>query len=293
MVQTKHAIEQILAGHGIRPLKRFGQNFLIDGNLMRRLVAAAEISPQDVVLEVGPGTGSLTEELLAQCAHVVAAEVDHTLQAVCQSRFAESGKFTLVCGDALARKSVIAPALREAMEDQHQRFGGRLMLVANLPYQIATALVIDLLMTVPQMSRLCFTVQAEVADRLLASPGGKDYGPVSIIVQTLATGRRIAKVPPTAFWPAPLVHSAMLRLDRLVPEPVSAGVLQRMTSVVHHCFSHRRKTMLSNLRTCLDATQLAMVSAAGRWDLSARPEAWSVDQWVEIARLLAGDDGQG
>src|SRR5580765_3546951 len=109
MTQTLHDIQAILAGAGIRPLKRFGQNFLVDGNLMRKLVAAAEIRPDDVVLEVGIGTGSLTENLLEVSGYVVGAEIDRGLQALAKERFEEVAKFTLICGDVLSRKSMVAP----------------------------------------------------------------------------------------------------------------------------------------------------------------------------------------
>lgn len=287
MVQTRREIEAVLNGAGIRPLKRFGQNFLIDGNLIRKIVQAGEIRPDDVVLEVGPGTGSMTEELLAAAGHVVAVEIDNGLAAVCRDRFAGNERFTLLHIDVLERKSAIAPVVLETIRERQARLGGRMMLVANLPYQAATPLLVDLLLGDDLVSPLCFTVQAEVADRLLAEAGTKEYGPISVYAQALAVGRRIARCPPEAFWPSPDVTSAMVRLD-VTAEPSRSGPLRRsLARVVHGCFLHRRKTLRWNLRTLLSADQIERIAADGRWDLDGRPEQLTVAQWTALAEFLA------
>jgi 16S rRNA (adenine1518-N6/adenine1519-N6)-dimethyltransferase len=287
MAQTKTDIKAILSAAGIRPLKRFGQHFLIDGNLMRKLVAAAEVTPHDVVLEVGPGTGALTELLLAAAGHVVAVEIDRGLHAICESRVGTSPDLTLVHGDVLARKSRVEEQVLEILAERQSKLGGRIMLVANLPYQVATPLVVDLLLGELPVSPMCFTVQAEVADRLSASPGSKAYGPVSVFVQVLARPERIARVPPTAFWPEPKVESAMLRLDLKIERPPSP-VLDRLSEVVHGCFCHRRKTMGWSLRKLLTEAEYQGVQVDGRWNLGDRPERITVAQWVELAETLAG-----
>src|SRR5690606_29877536 len=132
-------------------------------------------------------------------------------------------------------------------------------------------LVVELLLGDLAVSPLCFTVQAEVGDRLLAGPGGGEYGPISIFAQALASGRRIARVPPEAFWPAPKVHSVMLRLDRQSDRPPRA-VIEQLTRLVHACFNHRRKTMRSNLRELLPPEAMEACAAAGGWSLNDRPE---------------------
>jgi len=281
MAQTKREIQTLFANAGVRPLKRFGQHFLIDGNLMRKLVAAARLRSDDVVLEVGPGTGSLTEELLRVCGHVVAVEIDRTLQTLCWARMGSIPHFTLIAGDVLERKSAISAGVGRELQARQTELGGRILLVANLPYQVATPLIIDLLVSV-----MCFTVQAEVADRLLANPDCKSYGPVSVFAQALADVERIARVPPAAFWPAPRVDSAMLRLSVRPESALPAAVQRTLTELVHGCFQHRRKTMKSNLRTLLDQAVLAHVERDGRWDLSVRPECISVTQWVALAGFL-------
>ncbi|MBP7933168.1 MAG: ribosomal RNA small subunit methyltransferase A [Phycisphaerae bacterium] len=287
MAQTKHQIQALLTTAGIRPLKRFGQHFLIDGNLMRKLVAAAGIRSDDVVLEVGPGTGSLTQELVALAGHVVAVEIDNTLQAVCRQVIGPSDRFTLIHTDVLESKNRIAPAVGKELAARHQILGGRIALVANLPYQVATPLIINLLLHELSVSPLCFTVQAEVANRFLAAPCTKDYGPVSIRTQALATTERVANVPPEAFWPVPEVDSAMLRIDRHSDAPISPAVQNELNRLVHGCFNHRRKTLRWSLRNLLNQRQLTRAEQDGRWDLSLRPECIRVAQWVALAGFCA------
>jgi 16S rRNA (adenine1518-N6/adenine1519-N6)-dimethyltransferase len=286
MTQTKREVQTLLESAGVRPLKRFGQHFLIDGNLMRKLLAAAGVQPTDVVLEVGPGTGSLTEELLAQAGHVVAVEIDRTLQTICWDRLGDRPNFTLIAGDVLESKGSIAPAVRHALQDRHRELGGRILLVANLPYQVASPLIVDLLTGPPRVTEMCFTIQAEVADRLQAPPGGKDYGPLTILTQALADVQRIARVPPEAFWPSPEVDSAIVRVVVRPDADLPDTVQRRLAELVHGCFNHRRKTMRWSLRDLLDEATLSRVEADGRWDLTLRPEDLAVDQWVALARFL-------
>lgn len=291
MAQTKKEIQTLLAAAGINPLKRYGQHFLIDGNLLRKLVAAAGVTRSDVVLEVGPGTGTLTEELLACAGHVVAVEIDKGLAGICRSRFGHSPRFTLLHRDVLERKSQIAAEVLETLERKRLELDDiapRAMLVANLPYQVATPLLIELLMGERRISPLCFTVQREVAERLAAPPGGKDYGPISIFAQALARIERIARVPPEAFWPVPQVDSTMLRLDIRDDQAVGPSVKRELARLVHGCFSHRRKTMRHNLRELLNEREYQQIESAGRWDLNDRPEQISVPQWMELASAFAG-----
>ncbi len=286
MGQTKTEIRAMLEAAGLRPLRQHGQHFLIDGNLLRKLVDAAGVTARDVVLEVGPGTGVLTDYLVERAGHVVAVEIDRGLHELCQHRFAAAGNMTLIHGDVLASKSQIDEPVLTALTERHAELGGRIMLVANLPYQVATPLIVDLLMGDLTVSPLCFTVQAEVADRLAASPGGKDYGPVSVCVQALARAERIARVPPSAFWPEPQVDSAMMRLDLREEGKLPLPVRQRLGTIVHHCFNHRRKTLKWTLNRALSDKQYALVESDGRWDLSLRPEQLSVQQWIQMAEMI-------
>lgn len=284
MAQTRREIQALLASAGIRPLKRFGQNFLIDGNLLGKLVAAADVRAGDVVLEVGPGTGVLTERLLESHTGVIAVEIDRGMQAICRERFGENPHFTLIPGDILAGKHRISPEVLEMLAAREPAPGRRRMMVANLPYQVATPLVVELLMGELAISPLCFTVQAEVAERFLAGPGSKDYGPISVFAQVLAEGERIARVPPEAFWPSPTVNSAMVRLDRRVDRP-AGEVIVALRELVHACFNHRRKTMRSNLRGRWEEETIVAAAEAGGWRPEDRPEMLAPWQWLGLAEF--------
>lgn len=296
MAQGRRAIQAALAAAGLRPLKRYGQNFLIDDNLMRKLVAAAGITARDVVLEVGAGTGALTDYLLLQAGRVVVVEIDRGLHALCAQRFAGRERITLLHRDVLERKSVVAGEVLDVIAAWHRRLDGRIMLVANLPYQVATPLIVNLLTGPLFVSPLCFTVQAEVAERMTAAPGGKTYGPLSVIVQALATCQRVARLPPEVFWPEPKVSSMMLRLDRREAGALDPTVTAKLVALVHGCFNHRRKTLKFSLQRMLGEETFAALRDAGAWDVSARPERLSVDAYIAMARFViereAGERGE-
>ena len=269
MSQTKHEILSLLAGAGTEPRHRFGQNFMIDQNLVRIVADAGRIEPGDLVIEVGPGTGTLTEELLARVApggRVVAVEIDRDLAGLLRTRFAGRDDFTLIEGDALAGKHHLNPELLSMVE------GNRgVKLVANLPYNIASPLVIELLMA--DVGLLAFTVQKEVADRLRAPAGSDDYGPLSVMAQLLAQVQVLRTLPPQAFWPAPKIESALVcltREDRLGPAANSFSVF------VHQLFSFRRKTLRKALAQAGYDAQ-ALLAFTG-FDGQLRPEAFTPEQ---------------
>ena len=281
-VQTKRTIEQLLRQAGLRPRKRLGQHFLIDGNLMRRLVACAELAPDEAVLEVGPGTGGLTEQLLPLVAQLAAVEADRDLVALLTSRLGEAANFTLFAGDVLETKHALHPELRDWLASAS---GRPLKLVANLPYQIATPLVMNLLLDYPQVTRFCFTVQREVGERVLAGPGSKAYGPLSIVAQALSAVQLVARVPGSAFWPVPQVESVMLRLDRGPTPFPSEAALRHFVRVVRETFEHRRKTLRAALKYVLPET--AAAGLADEFDLTRRPETFALTEWQRIAELTA------
>ena len=239
MAQTKREIEAVLTSAGSRPRHRFGQNFMIDGNLVRAIADAGEIQHGDVVIEVGPGTGSLTEELLARAGEkgrVVAVEIDRDLAVSLRHRFAGDPRFELIEGDALAGKHGLNPELARRLGD-----AARTRLVANLPYNIASPLVVELLLA--GVGTLAFTVQKEVAGRMRAGPDdGKGYGPLSVVVQCLAEVEVLRTIPPTAFWPPPKIESSLVRLRR-APQFADAETARRFGRFVTEVFSMRRKTL--------------------------------------------------
>jgi 16S rRNA (adenine1518-N6/adenine1519-N6)-dimethyltransferase len=251
MAQTKHEIQSLLASAGTEPRHRFGQNFMIDQNLVRLVADAGEIKPEDLVIEVGPGTGTLTDELLARGARLVAVEIDRDLAGLLRERFGGNDRFTLIEGDALAGKHRLNESLSEQIAAA--RTAGRgVKLVANLPYNIASPLVIELL--IAGVDLLAFVVQKEVGDRLRAKAGSDDYGPLTVVAQMLSRVEVMRKLPPAAFWPAPKIDSALVRMirdDRL------RGEANAFSTFVHQVLSARRKTLRKALeRAGVDADPL-------------------------------------
>ena len=265
MSQTKQQIQSHLAAAGSQPRHRFGQNFMIDQNLVRLIVGAASLTDADTVIEVGPGTGTLTEEIVASGAKVIAVEIDRDLAEHLRLHFAGRANFTLIEGDALDGKHAVHPELSKLIVPGHTK------LVANLPYNIASPLVIDLL--IAGVEQLVFTVQKEVADRLKGVADSDDYGPLTVIVQMLAKVEVLRTLPPQAFWPAPKIESSLVRLvrsDRLGDQSRAFG------KFVQKLFSFRRKTLRKALEM-MDLPSDAMLAAAGL-DGTKRAESFTPEQ---------------
>lgn len=242
MAQTKQQIQAMLAGASTAPRHRFGQNFMIDRNLVTLVAEAGEIAQTDLVIEVGPGTGTLTEELLSRSANVIAVEIDRNLASLLRQHFAGGKGFTLIEGDALSSKHELNPDLLAAIR-QARSAGTCIKLVANLPYHIASPLIIELL--IAGVKRLTFTVQKEVALRLKADPGTSDYGPLTVMAQLLAEVKLERVLPPQAFWPAPKIESALVTLrrrDQTLSDPRALGAF------VAGLFSSRRKMLRKALQ---------------------------------------------
>lgn len=285
-MQTQTTIRELLESAGLRPTKRFGQHFLVDGNLMRKLVASAELRADDVVLEVGCGTASLTQELAPHVGRVITVEVDRGLAGVATNQLADLPNVTLLHCDALLGKHQVHPDVLSALSNARDQMGGRILLVANLPYQIASPLVIDLLTGPVDIAAMCFTVQKEVALRLDAAPGHGDYGPLAIIVQALADTRRIANVPPQAFWPVPAVDSAMVRLDPNGQRQAQIADIARFAALVRACFLHRRKTLAYNLSAATGAKSVQSMLDPLGIPPTTRPERVTVSQWIALANTI-------
>lgn len=277
--QTLGEIRSLLAAAGLAPQHRFGQNFLIDLNLLGKLVTAAEVTAADTILEVGPGTGSLTECLLACGARVIAVEIDHGLQRLLRQRLGDNPRFTLVQGDALAGKHRVNPLALKILQDQPPEPGGHYKLVANLPYQIATPLLVDLLHVTPTFERLVCTIQREVGQRLAAPARDPQYGPVSVMVQLLADVTPLAVLPPSVFWPQPQIESVMLVLR---PRPAAqTGVTDptALAAFVQRGFQQRRKMLRRVFREVPDELALQRAFAQAKATPDARAEELSPEQW--------------
>lgn len=245
MPQSLTTIKDLLTSRGLAPKKSLGQNFLVDHNLIRKLADASGIQSGDLALEIGPGTGVLTDELLERGVRVIACELDDGLASLLQDRLAShiaSGQFTLVRGDCLDGKRALHPELRRLLSES----GAPFRLIANLPYGAATPLMTNLLLDYPNCSGLFVTVQKEVADRLGAPPDSSDYGPLSVITSSCATVHRVAKLPPECFWPRPDVTSSMVSVIRR-PDPLTPS-LHDFADFVQAVFEQRRKQLGGILR---------------------------------------------
>ncbi len=232
-MQSLKEIKEVLAARGLAPRHSLGQNFLIDHNLLRKLVASASVAPGDLVLEVGPGTGTLTGVLLESGCHVVACELDRGLSQYLREVHGPNPRFTLVEGDCLTRARALNESVAASLADR------AFTLVANLPYGAATPLIVTLLKDHPACAALHVTVQREVGERLRAPPGSRDYGPLSVLATCLSNVEAVANAPPECFWPRPEVHSAMLSLRRRIdPPPVPPAHLFEVAVAL---FSNRRK----------------------------------------------------
>jgi 16S rRNA (adenine1518-N6/adenine1519-N6)-dimethyltransferase len=294
-MQTLTEIRELLEAFGLAPQKRFGQNFLFDQNLLGKIVELAEVDGTQTVLEVGPGTGSLTEELLQRAGRVVSVEIDNGLFRLLSQRLADRPNLVLLHTDVLAGKHAIEPKVIEAL-------GTRANLVANLPYNIATPIVAQCLISswqalvgkipsVCRFDRLTFTVQQEVAQRMVAPSGSYEYGPVSVIVSLLGKARFGPVVPNTAFWPKPQVVSRAVRIDF---DPQAAGELAdvaSLKSVLSLAFNQRRKQIGSVVRR-----KNAAFAAEDFWkaletvgiDRTVRAEQITPHQFRALANALAG-----
>lgn len=268
-----------LAGElGLRPTKRWGQNFVTDPNTVRRIVRAARLAPDDVVLEVGPGLGSLTLALLPHAASVVAVEVDPALaerlpRTVAERLPARTDRLTVLLADALRVESVP---------------GEPTALVANLPYNIAVPVVLHLLDVVPTLRTVLVMVQKEVADRLAAPPGSRTYGVPSAKAQWYGRTEPAGDVGASVFWPVPNVGSGLVRITR-GEQPASAAGREATFAVVDAAFSQRRKTLRSAL-AALAGSPVAAEAAlrAAGVDPGSRGEQLDVAAFARIADALAG-----
>jgi 16S rRNA (adenine1518-N6/adenine1519-N6)-dimethyltransferase len=267
-------VRAIASRLGIRPTKTLGQNFVIDPNTVRRIVRAAAVGPDDVVVEVGPGLGSLTLGLLPEVASVVAVEIDPVLAGALRETVAErapsyAGKLTVVTADAMRVDELPGPPPTA--------------LVANLPYNVAVPVLLHLLERFGSIRRVLVMVQAEVADRLTAPPGSRTYGVPSVKAAWYADVRRAGAVGRAVFWPAPNVDSGLVALTRRDPPATAAGRAE-VFAVVDAAFAQRRKTLRAALAGWAGSPAAAedALRAAGI-DPRTRGEALTVDDFARLA----------
>ncbi|MFE9659014.1 16S rRNA (adenine(1518)-N(6)/adenine(1519)-N(6))-dimethyltransferase RsmA [Streptomyces sp. NPDC005955] len=268
-------IRELATALGVKPTKQRGQNFVIDANTVRRIVRTAEVRPEDRVVEVGPGLGSLTLALLEVAEHVTAVEIDDTLAGALPATVAarlpqRADRFSLVHQDAMRVTELPGPPPTA--------------LVANLPYNVAVPVLLHMLETFPSIERTLVMVQAEVADRLAAGPGSKVYGVPSVKANWYAEVKRAGSIGRTVFWPAPNVDSGLVSLVRRTEPLATTASRQEVFRVVDAAFAQRRKTLraaLAGWAGSAAAAEAALVAAGV--SPQARGESLSVEEFARIA----------
>ena len=269
-------IRRIAEEEGISPTKKFGQNFVIDPGTVRRIVREAGVGADDTVLEVGPGLGSLTLAILETGATLTAVEIDPPLARRLPTTVAEcmpqaSDRLTVITSDALALTPDMLP-----------RMDGRFTLVANLPYNVATPIVLTLLERFDGLDSFLVMVQKEVADRLAAGPGSKIYGTPSVKLAWYGTAERAGVIGRNVFWPAPNVDSALVRFSRYA-EPRFAGADRALTfSLIDAAFGQRRKTLHAALKRIVPAEAFTRAGI----DATRRGETLTIDEFATLSRAV-------
>jgi 16S rRNA (adenine1518-N6/adenine1519-N6)-dimethyltransferase len=288
--QTLTFLQRRFAEVGLRPKIQHGQNFLVDLNLVRLLVETAELGPQDVVLEVGCGTGSLTALMAPQVAHVVSAEIDPQLYQLASEELIDRPNVTLLAVDALRRKHELNPALMDEVRARLAEAPGRqFKLAANLPYHVATPVISNLLAAEPTPRTMTVTIQKELAERIVALPGTKDYSALSIWVQCQCRARIVRVLPPTVFWPRPKVHSAIVHIE--LADDLRARVRDRawFHEFVRTLFLHRRKLLRGVLAAAFkqfDKPAIDVLLAGQGLGPTARAEELDVETLLRLSEAV-------
>lgn len=273
----------VLQKYGFNFQKKFGQNFLIDTHVLDKIIAAAEIGPDDFVLEIGPGIGTMTQYLAESAREVVAVEIDQNLIPILQDTLSAYDNVTVIHEDIL---KVDIGKLAE------ERNGGRpVKVVANLPYYITTPIIMGLFESDVPLSSITVMVQKEVADRMQTGPGSKDYGALSLAVQYYAEPYIVANVPPNCFMPRPAVGSAVIRLTRHEEKPVEVKNPAFMFQLIRASFNQRRKTLQNGLHNSgeLQLSKEKIAAALETMGLPAavRGEKLNLAQFARLADLLS------
>ena len=272
----------VLQKYGFHFQKKFGQNFLIDPRVLEKIIRAAGVTKEDFVLEIGPGIGTMTQYLAEAAREVTAVEIDRNLIPILEDTLREYDNVNVICGDIL--KVDIAALARE-------KNGGRpIKVVANLPYYITTPIIMGLFENQVPLDNITVMVQKEVADRMQAGPGTKDYGALSLTVQYYAEAYIAAFVPPNCFIPRPGVGSAVIRLTRHKEPPVACRDTALLFRLIRASFNQRRKTLVNSLYNSPELSfskeEIQGAVVALGLSSSVRGEALSLAQFAALADLL-------
>ena len=276
---------EVLQKHKFTIQKKFGQNFLIDSHVLERITEAAQLNSQDCVIEIGPGLGAMTQYLAKGAGRVIAVEIDRALIPILEETLSGLSNVEILNAD------IMKVDLRRLIEEKN---GGRpVKVVANLPYYITTPIIMRLLEEKLPLQSITIMVQKEVAQRMQAGPGSKDYGALSLAVQFYAKAQIVANVPPNCFIPRPNVDSSVIRLMLYDEPPVSAQDEKKMFSIIRASFNQRRKMLINSLHNApeLAADKEAVRAALLSMGISekARGEELTLTQFARLSDLLGKD----
>ena len=277
---------EILQKYQFHFQKKYGQNFLIDTSVLERIIAAAQITKDDCVLEIGPGIGTMTQYLAEAARQVVAVEIDKALIPILEDTLSEYDNVTVINEDVLKLD------VRQVAEGMN---GGKpVKVVANLPYYVTTPIIMGLFESGAPIDSITIMVQKEVADRMQVGPGTKDYGALSLAVQYYAKPEIVANVPPNCFMPRPNVGSAVIKLTRHAEPPVKVQDENYLFALIRASFNQRRKTLANGLSNApeLKLTREGVTQALEKMQLPAtiRGEALTLEQFAELSNLLKNFD---
>lgn len=273
---------EILQKYNFNFQKKFGQNFLIDPHVLEKIIEAAQITKDDCVVEIGPGIGTMTQYLAESAGRVVAVEIDRALIPILEDTLAAYDNVEIINED------ILKVDLRRLVEEKN---GGRpVKVVANLPYYITTPIVMGLFESHVPLQSITIMVQKEVAERMQAGPGNKDYGALSLAVQYYASAEVVANVPPNCFIPRPNVGSAVIRLTRYAEPLVAVRNEKLMFAIIRASFNQRRKMLANGLGNApgLSVSREEVREALGSMGVSEniRGEAMTLEQFAQLANLL-------
>lgn len=276
---------------GLQPDSRHGQNFLIDMNLIQLLVDSAKIGSNDLVLEVGTGMGSLTSLMAPRAAHVITVEIDSHLHQLAREELEEFDNITMVQQDALRNKNNFSEIVLETIKQEFGKIeNGQFKLVANLPYNVATPIISNLLLTEVLPTSMTVTIQKELADRIVAKPRTKDYSALSIWMQSLCECRIVRVMAPSVFWPRPKVNSAILHLEHSLEKRALISDIKFYHEFVRALFFHRRKflrsVVISAFKGQLTKEQVDEVLTELEFGPETRAEELPVEQIRKMAEAF-------
>ncbi len=262
--------------------KKFGQNFLIDGHVLDKIIAGAGVTKDDMVLEIGPGLGTMTQYLAEAAGKVVAVEIDRNLLPILQETLADYDNVKVIHADVLSLD------LEKLVQEEN---GGRpIKVVANLPYYITTPIIMALFEQHVPLANVTVMVQKEVAARMKSGPGSKDYGALSLAVQYYAEPYIVANVPCNCFMPRPNVDSAVIRLTRYEEPPVQVKDEKMLFKIIRASFNQRRKTLQNGLNNSSELNftkdQIAAAIAEAGFSPSVRGEALTLEQFAKLTDIL-------